>query len=300
MGDPTTTITLVILTALSLAAWGIAVARLRRPSDSPRPAQVQRALVAATAIACAALFAYRWALVHHRWQPLGAHVDGLLLIAALFAGAIVFMQARPRLAGLSAFALPLLSLILAWGICASAWTYHPFNLETLHPVWMTVHLGGVYLGTLSSALAAIAGGMFLYVQHRLKQKIGLAGIGRLASLETLETVIVRSATLGFVLLSLGLASGLVILSDDGGGTLGSWLPVKITLAATAWLVYAVLMNVRYASTFRGARAAWLSIAGLVLLMATYGIVTALPHEDLDRGAWSVEDAPMPGVTGEAA
>src|SRR5690606_12443076 len=132
--------------------------------------------------------------------------------------AILFIQARPRLFGLSAFALPLLVLILAWAICASAWTYRPFDLQTLHPVWRAVHLGGVYLGTLSAAVAAIAGGMYLYVRSRLKRKAGLTSAVRLASLETLESLNIRAATLGFLLLTVGLASGAVILSDEGAGT----------------------------------------------------------------------------------
>jgi len=46
------------------------------------------------------------------------------------------------------------------------------------------------------------------------------------------------------------------------------------LAASVWLIYAVVMNTRHTATFRGARAAWLSILGLVLLLATFGIVPA--------------------------
>ncbi|MFW6033087.1 MAG: cytochrome c biogenesis protein CcsA, partial [Phycisphaeraceae bacterium] len=227
-------------------------------------------------LGAAALFGYRVSQ-SGQWQPLTAHLDGLLLISALFAGAVWYIHLRPRLAGLSAFALPVLGLLLAWGVCASQWTYRPFHLDTLHPVWNGAHLAGVYLGTLFASLAAMAGGMFLFVQRRLKQKLPLSGLGRLASLETLETLIIRSATLGFVLLTLGLVTGVVILSEGGeiaGG--GWWAGAKIALATLAWLVFALVMNVRFASSFRGARAAWLAIGGLVLLLATYGVVTALP------------------------
>ena len=56
---------------------------------------------------------------------------------------------------------------------------------------------------------------------------------------------------------------------------GWWHSPKIVLSAAAWLVYALVKNVRYATRFRGARAAWLSIAGLLLLLAAFGTVTAL-------------------------
>lgn len=283
MSNPFTSLSLVVLTLLSIAACVVAASGLRRPDPNRGAGPLQRWLVTVVGLSAAGLYLYRWLAVPGQWQPLAAHVDGLLLIGALFAGAVLYIQMRPELFGLSAFALPLLALILAWGICASAWTYHPFNLDTLHPVWTGVHLSGVYLGTLCCGVAAIAGGMFLYVRSRIKRKIDLSRAGRLASLERLEGLIIGAAALGFGLLTLGLAAGLVIIIDPPT-VIGAGHWSKIVLAAAAWLAYALVMNVRYASFFRGARAAWLAIGGLVLLLAVYGLVSALPDR---RGSHEV-------------
>lgn len=231
-------------------------------------------LVAAVALGAGALLFYRWLQIGETWNPIAAHVDGLLLIASLLAGVGLFIQTRPRLGGLSVFVLPLLTLILAWAICASAWTYRPFNLDTLHPVWRAVHLAGVYLGTLGCAVAAVGGGMFLLVQRRLKAKTNPRGLMRLASLETLERLITHAAALGFGLLTIGLVSGIVILRHESN-VLGPgwWYSPKVLLAFIAWAVYALVMNVRYATFFRGRRAAWLAIGGFVLLLVVYGLVT---------------------------
>src|SRR5690606_3314457 len=153
--------------------------------------------------------------------------------------------------------------------------YRPFDLQTLHPVWMAVHLTGVYLGTVSAGVAAVAGAMYLYVQSRLKHKSDLPAMGHLASLETLEKLIVRAATLGFALLTLGLISGGVISLDERGVVAG-WFAVKVAVALLAWAVYALLINVRYSAAFRGRRAAWLSIAAFLLLFVVYGVVVSLP------------------------
>ncbi|MEX1017205.1 MAG: cytochrome c biogenesis protein CcsA [Phycisphaeraceae bacterium] len=277
MTDTLTTFLLAGLTLLTLAAWALALHRLRQPGEHAIASTAQQTLVIITGLAAAGLFLHRWLFVEGAWQPLTAHVDGLLLIATLFAGTVAFLQSRPRLLGLSVFGLPLLALILAWALCAATWTYRPFEIDTLHPVWRGLHLAGVYLGTLGSAVAAIAGGMYLYVQHRLKHKQAPAQFGRLASLEALENLIIRTATLGFALLTLGLVAGLVILIDEPDAwehaSLARYLP-KIVLATLAWLSFAVVMNVRYAASFRGRRAAWLAIAGLVLLLAVYGLVTS--------------------------
>jgi len=286
-----TNLSLVLLTLLSAAASVLAVARLRRTmaiamqpgsaADAGLETQAGRpdkrllnALVAVAGVGAAGLLVYRWLSVGEGWNLLSAHVDGLLLIASLLAGVGLYIQSRPRLGGLAVFILPLLTLILAWAICASAWTYRPFHLDSLSPVWTAVHLAGVYLGTLGCALAAVAGGMYLVVQRQLKAKRNPRGLLRLASLESLERLITQSATLGFALLTVGLISGVVILryeSDLLGP--GWWYSPKVLAAFAAWLVYAVVMNVRYATAFRGRRAAWLAIGGFVLLLVVYGIVT---------------------------
>ena len=209
-------------------------------------------------------------------------VDGLLLIALLLAPAILYIQSRPKLFGLSIFALPLLALILLWGVCATLWTYRPFSLDSFTPAWTVFHLATTYVGLLGCGIGAAGGAMYLFVQGRLKAKAGLGQVNPMASLETLETLIVRAATLGFVLLTLSLISGLVMVTQsDEATSLGKawWSSPKVWLAASAWVGYAVLINVRSFSTVRGRRAAWLAIAGLALVLATYGAVEALDRSE---------------------
>lgn len=293
MTDLATSILLAVLTLLSLAAWGLALRRLREPGKHPVAGLAQQVIVGVIGLAAAGLFSYRWLAVHGVWQPLTAHVDGLLLIATLFALTIAFLQTRPRLLGLSAFGLPVLALVLAWAVCAATWTYRPFQIDTLHPVWRGLHLAGAYLGTLGAVVAAIAGGMYLYVQHRLKHKQAPAQFGRLASLEALENLIIRAATLGFALLTLGLAAGLVVLVDepDAAANLAGYAP-KIVLATLAWLSFALLMNVRYAVAFRGRRAAWLAIVGLALLLGVYGFVTVTSPASRTQTQWNSGSLPL--------
>lgn len=289
-----TNLALVALTLLAAAASALAGLRLRSALTTPRPAAPgdaaevrgrarsqslsQAALVGAIGAGALGLLAYRFVRLPGS-DLLHAHVDGLLLIAALLAGVALYLQTRPRLQGVAAFALPLLTFLLLWAVCASAWTYRPFRLTSLQPVWRGVHLGCVYLGTLGAALAAGAGAAYLVFARRLKRRADPRGAGRVASLEAVEGVIVRSATLGFALLSAGGVSGWVIMRDGGGvgGADGLTLTSpKVLLSAGAWAAFAVVMNVRYATAFRGKRAAWLAIAGFALLLGVYGIVTAGP------------------------
>ena len=275
MPNPTT-IALVLLTLLALAASFLAFAALRRGDARPGLVKAQHSLTGVCIVGAALLFLYRAWFENKGWQPLGAHVDGLLLIAPLFAAAAMFVQ-RAGMRGLSVFALPLLTLLLAWAICASVWTYAPFAPDTM---WLAIHKATVYGGTIFFCIAAAAGALYLYAQRRLRQHrntLETSTGGGLASLEATEQMIVRTATIGFALITVGLITGLVIFTDAEHASLGVgwWYAPKMVLATAAWLAYAVLMNIRFATAFRGKRAAWLSIVGLALLIATFGAVSAM-------------------------
>ncbi len=282
MPESATSIPLILATLASATAFVLATQRLCDPQRSGH-LLIMRLLLGAVTVICAAVFAARVAWVHQAWLPVQAHVDGLLLIAALLAPAVLYVQAKPKLFGLSLFALPLLTLILLWGVCASLWTYRPFRLDSFEPAWVVFHTSATYLGLLMCGLGAAGGAMYLFVQSRVKAKTGFDQVNPMASLETLETLIIRTATLGFVLLTLSLASGLIIVTQSHELTsLGKawWVSPKVWLAGSAWVVYALLINVRSSSLFRGRRAAWLAIAGLVLVLATYGAVEAIGDEPL--------------------
>jgi len=278
MPNPATSIPIILAALASGLVFVLTVKRVRVPEDSRPPHWPLTLLLGGITLLCAAVFVMRVVMIHKAWVPVQSHVEGLLLIATLLAPSILYIQSRPRLFGLSLFVLPLLSLILAWGVCASLWTYRPFQLDSFAPAWMFFHTSVTYLGLLGCGLGAAGGAMYLFVQRRLKAKSGLGQVNPMASLETIETLIIRAATLGFVLLTLSLVSGTIIVTQSETVTsLGKawWQSPKVWLAGSAWLVYALLINVRSFTQFRGKRAAVLAIAGLVLVLATYGAVEAV-------------------------
>ena len=272
------TLLTICLWLLTLAALFASIATLRPPRklspDQPRKSTPPWLPII---VGSSFVLLLARAVTAEAWQPLRAHVDGLLLLATLLGGTLLYLRSRHRMIGVDQLGLPLLTLLLAWAICASSWTFQPFAIAS---VWNTVHLTSVYTGTFCSALSALGGGMYLQAQSRVRHKITPPHETGKPSLERLETFIIRSATLGFALLSLGLLTGLIIILAAGGQTTmgpGWWHSSKVLLSLAAWASYALILNVRHGSRFRGARAAWLSIAGLVLLLATFGIVTKLHH-----------------------
>ena len=267
MPDVVTVISLICLALLSLSASILAIGRLLGGRTDP-DGRLQRGLVWVCALAATGLYAY----VHMRDHrpPLSTHLDGLLLLAALFAWTLIFLQHPQVLPGIAGFALPVLTFLLTWCICASTFTRHQFG--QMHRIWTVAHLSLLILGMLSFAVAASAGGVYLLADWRLRRKGPAPPAGKWASLESIERLLVRSAALGFALFTLGLVMGLVLVSLQPHHP-GWWYAPKIILGIMAWLIYALVMNARYATHFRGRRAAWLAILGLALVLATWAVAT---------------------------
>ncbi|BAM03279.1 cytochrome C assembly family protein [Phycisphaera mikurensis] len=275
--------------ACVVAAWatgGLVVALLgrRRTRAQERPARVTVALrFAGVAGLCAAGLVTRgitsWG--EAGWRPLESHADGLLLVGLLLAAAATYLVAGPRLAVPGTLIGGVLTATLAWAVCATSFTDGRFRMDSLSPLWFTLHLGGVYIGTAAAAVAAGAGAAWLIAERRLKHRGAgwVEGLGRFASLERLEALVRHAAIAGFVTLSIGLAAGLVI-SANQPDLVGSFLSPKLLLSLAAYAAFVVAVFFGTGLGFRVAgeprRGAWGSILGFVLLLAVSAVATAWP------------------------
>ena len=263
------TIALVGLTGLAVVASYQAAAALSRRATQGR---LMQAIIAGGVIV---LFAVREFAVHQSWQPLASHLDGLLLLAAMLGVTTLLLEHPARLPGLSAFSLPMQAVLLLWAICASSFTLVLWEIDS---IWLTVHLASVYVGAVFFAMAAGAGGMFLYRQRQLRRKEPMDGRSSMASLERIEKTLVRSAAMAFAMLTLTVAMG-IVLATEQSEPVSTRVWLKIGVAGAVWCIYLVLMNVRRAAMFRGAAAAWLSIAAFVLVLAVFGIASSSDSGD---------------------
>ncbi len=134
--------------------------------------------------------------------------------------------------------------------------------------WPHVHVLLATAGVGLLALAGIAGIFFLMEHRRLKAKHPIAPKLALPSLEALDRVNVMSTVLGFVLLSLGVMTGMFwLLGHSGefwsGTSHETWMVI-------AWAIYAGLVSVRYLGRQGPRQAAASAMAGFVFLL--FGIV----------------------------
>lgn len=80
-----------------------------------------------------------------------------------------------------------------------------------------------------------------------------------------ETLLFQLIGAGFVLLSLTLVTGVLFVQD----LFAQHLVHKTVLSVAAWLVFGGLLLARWRLGLRGRRAAWLTLAGMVLLLVGY-------------------------------
>lgn len=239
---------------------------VRRLRHGARRSRLEGALLAVSVSAALVLLGYRAGAAGSGWQPLNSHVDGLLLLTGLVGLIIGYLHWAGRLRGADVFGLPILLLMLAWGVCASWWTFRPFHAAD---VWGAVHIVSVYISTAGVVLAGAMGLMYLFVRRQLRRRDGqaerLRALSGMASLERVEWWLMRAAALAFVTLTLAVGLGLASMAGAGGEAMGGvsdW--AKVAGGVVIWLLFALLVQARWLPGLGGRGAAWLSIVALAL------------------------------------
>jgi ABC-type uncharacterized transport system permease subunit len=192
------------------------------------------------------------------WRPMRDNFESLLWVSALISVFVLYVQSVKPIVGLEWFLMPVATGLTIMAALAGKLEYHQYLPRADH-AWFWVHRAASYGGTGFFAIAAGSSALYLRADLRLRRKV--VGFSS-ASLERLERVLMYSATLGFATLTISLVAGMARLVDGDQNA----SRVKLALASAAWGVYAVVMHAPIHPSWRGRRAAWLSIAGFVLIV----------------------------------
>ncbi|HEY0009756.1 MAG TPA: cytochrome c biogenesis protein CcsA [Tepidisphaeraceae bacterium] len=214
------------------------------------------------------------ALIYHavsrgNWLPLEDNFDALLWLALIIACVALYLQRSKTVGRLDWVAGPITVLLIIGAAAFGAARPHSYT-DTL---WAWTHRISVYTSPVAFAVAASAGGMYLLLTKRLRNKHSPIDAS-FGSLERLERVSYAAVTIGFALLSVGLITGVarVLRHETELGTYWFWQP-KVLLATAAFVIYALVLHSPLA--LRGRGAAILSIAGFVLLLGTIAVVQVM-------------------------
>ena len=175
---------------------------------------------------------------------------------------------------LPAFVLPLVFLFtLASVLAPDSVETVPRILEgaitanTFTEIIFPVHVTLVIFSYAAFIVTFVCGVMYLIQEHELKAKNFGAAFDRLPALNTCDEMGHRSVTLGFVLLTLGVVTGIFWNSQRDGRYWHN--DPKEVMALVTWIIYLFLMHYRLTAGWRGRRVAWLSIAGFIVVLLTW-------------------------------
>jgi ABC-type transport system involved in cytochrome c biogenesis permease subunit len=256
---PLERITIFCFAASYAVALGLELLGLLRP----RP--ILRLL--GTAFSAAGLLAHTLYFLVQR-PPLASQFGSLLFLSWILAVFYLYGSIHHRHLAWGAFVLPVvLGLVVLAALfphVESATGELAFSGESL---WGRVHGGLLLLAAVGICVAFVASVMYLLQARQLRDKV-LPGRGlKLFSLERLEQMNRRAINLAFPLLTVGVLVGIVLLAQHPEQVHG-WLDPKVISTGVLWVVFAVLLYLRYGVHLRGSRLAVLTIVAFALLLVT--------------------------------
>ncbi|HMB95301.1 MAG TPA: cytochrome c biogenesis protein CcsA [Tepidisphaeraceae bacterium] len=258
-------ICLLISIAFFVIGGGISLSRLRWEKSWSRIA-AKACLYFGVSFAIAVLI---WHSISRRnWLLLDDNFAALVWLAVVLVFFVLYVQRRKPLGGLDWFIMPIVVLLLIGAAATGLANPSTYNVHGLVS-WM--HLLTSYGGAAAFAVAAAAGTMYLIANYRLRHKVALAG-PNLGSLERLEHLTLSAVTLGFALLTIGAVTGFMKMKFEHRSAPAA----KVILSLGVWIVYALVLHSPINPSFRGRRAAVLSIIGFVLMIGTIVAVVLMP------------------------
>ena len=172
-----------------------------------------------------------------------------------------------RLRFLGAFASPVLFAIGVFALMPSLDSTRGPRPE-LPPAWTSVHAALMSLSYGAFGLSAVAALMFLTQERNLKFHKLQAIFSLMPPIQRLEAAVSRLLVAGFVLLTLGLLSGVVDLARINNPHLYRGDP-KIVWSAVVWLLYLGLLVMRWKFAQGGRRFALSAIGSFVFVLLTF-------------------------------
>jgi ABC-type uncharacterized transport system permease subunit len=207
----------------------------------------------------------------HRWVPVHVReVESLLglAVAGLFFLVWWLYDAVP----MGIFALPAsFFLVLIPALGPGGYTFPSSGVRTS---WLIAHIAALAVAYVALVFSVLASVLYLVQERRLKSKLkpgderGWFPLDWLPPLDTLERIAHATLEFGFPCMTVGLIIGAVLVQETPLGA-SYFLDPKVIASIASWAVYVLLLLVRRSAGLRGRKAAYLSGAVMVVMIAVY-------------------------------
>jgi ABC-type uncharacterized transport system permease subunit len=246
-------------TTLYLFATVPVVSALRRGHDGTPPAAAGLALLVLPALAVHALVLYRHVATQHGLDL--QFVNALSLVSWLIALLWMLTALAQPVQNLALAILPLAAVTLLLQVLVPP---HGERLEEAG-LGIDLHILSSLLAYSVLSIAAVQAVLLAVQEKHLREKHPGGFVRALPPLQTMENLLFRMITVGFVLLSLALGSGLLFVED----IFTQHLVHKTVLSTLAWMVFASLLWGRWRFGWRGRTAIRWTLGGFLSLMLAY-------------------------------
>ena len=247
----------VILLYLLTAGWlGNRIIRLRLTTEA---FSYTIAVLAGLALSGHGLVLYREILVEAGFNLGFFHALSLVCwVIALFAVLIGLYRAMSNLVVIffpvAALALALESIVPSASIVPGG---SAAGLK-MHILLSVAAYGLLTIGALQSLVLA-------FEEARLRNRQPVKIMNILPPMQVLEELLVQTLAIGFFLLSLSLATGMVFMHD----MLGQHLSHKVVFSILAWCIFAAVLWGRWSRGWRGRKLIYWTLGGFVSLLLAY-------------------------------
>jgi ABC-type uncharacterized transport system permease subunit len=202
--------------------------------------------------------------------PWGTWAGSLNLFVWMCVGAYLIWGCRAPFRLLGLIVMPLAAVLLALAGVAGG-VGEPAESE-FGNAFLAFHVGLILAAFAGFTLAAALAALYLWQDRRLKRRT--PGVLRLRSpsLETLDHLTGRTIAVALPALTVGAGIGLARLEREGAS-----FDAIMGLTLLTWVVYATYLVLRWEAGWRGRRAAYLAVAGFLLVVLVRVVLTPFVH-----------------------
>ena len=207
-----------------------------------------------------------------RAVPLTGLFDSLIVLSLVFG--VLYLLIKPGVEQVW-FSSVMVWTILGMVIAAALVARPAVRLQDVaRTPWAVAHAGFMILATASIVFAAANSALYLLGSYRLKHKAISQVLGRIPNMETLARMNRLGTWIGFVLLTVGIVTGLRLSSLDIG--VARWLAdSKVICIIVAWGLLGAAMILDRLGVLRIKVRAYVTIAAFALIIvAIVGVTIA--------------------------
>lgn len=202
--------------------------------------------------------------------PWGNMYEFSLVSATAVLGVFLGISVRRDVRWLGVFLIPLVLLTLGLAVTV-LYTEAAQLVPALQSYWLVIHVSAAVVCGGAFTFAGVTALLYLMVDATTRQtRVGrfVAPVSRrLPDADRLDRITNRTITFTFPLWTFAIVSG-AIWAEAAWGRYWGWDP-KETWAFISWVVYAAYLHARSTAGWKGRKAAWLAVLGLVVFWFNY-------------------------------